>query len=368
MKIGILTFHNTTNYGAILQAYALQKHIIDIGQNCEVINYCNSFLLSQYDINPFHSKNIKQFIKKILRYSKNRRKRKLFEEFSKKYIYISSKKYNEGNISDADELYDIFIAGSDQIWNLSLSGNDENYFMIFSKDPKKRNSYAASIGKNKIDEITKRKIKILISKQNNISLREKQGKEIIQKLTEKNIDTHIDPTFLVSKKDWEIIKSDKKPNYKYIFVYEVSCTKNLRKFAEFLANKTGLKIIFISGTSKNIKNAKKISDASPEEFLSYIYNAEYIITSSFHGMALSIIFNKEFYYDTFDDKNSLGSRLENLAELLNLKSRKIISEYEKNNTEKINYEQVNQLIEKEIKRSIIYIKKIISLEKEIHNE
>ena len=362
MKIGILTFHNTTNYGAVFQTYALQKYINNKGVNCEVIDYNNNVLLNRYDINPFHSKNAKQFIKRILLYSSNNKLKKGFQDFLKKYVNISKKKYNEKNIKEADRLYDTFIAGSDQIWNLALSGNDENYFMTFSKDKKKRNSYAASIGKVLLSAEEENKIKYLISKQNNISMRERQGKELIERITTNHIGCHIDPTFLVSKLDWEKLKANRKINYKYIFVYEVSHTDNLRKYAQYLSQKTGLRIIFISGTSKTIKNSKKVEDATPEEFLNYIYNAEYVVTSSFHGMALSIILNKEFYYDIPENKNSLGSRLENLADIFNLKDRKIVYNFDEMNIEKIDYDKVNNLIKKQVSLSDDYIQKIISHE------
>lgn len=362
MKIGILTFHNTTNYGAIFQTYALQQYINNKGVKCEVIDYNNNILLNRYDINPFHSKNLRQFIKRTLLYSNNYKLKKGFEKFLNKYVNLSKAKYDEYNIKDADKLYDSFIAGSDQIWNLDLSGNDENYFMMFSDEKRKRNSYAASIGKSLLSEVDEKKLRYLISEQNNISLREKQGKELIKNFTTNNIYCHIDPTFLISKSDWEKMKLNKKIGFKYIFVYEVSHTDNLRKYAQYLSEKTGLKIVFISGTSKTIKNSKRIKDATPEEFLNYIYNAEYVVTSSFHGMALSIIFNKEFYYDIPNNKNSLGSRLENLADIFDLKDRKIICNFDKMNVEKINYNEVNVLIKKQVSLSDDYIQKIISHE------
>lgn len=361
MRIGILTFHNTTNYGAIFQTYALQKYINNKGVKCEVIDYNNDTLMNRYDINPFHSRNLRQFVKRILLYSKNYRLKKGFSNFLHKYIKLSKQKYNEYNISAADQLYDLFIAGSDQIWNLNLSGDDENYFMMFSKDKRKRNSYAASIGKSLLNKEEKEKLKYLVLEQNSLSLRENQGKKIIEDLTDNTrVYCHIDPTFLVNKLDWQKIKSKKKIGFKYIFVYEVSRTDNLRKYAEYLSKKTGLRIIFISGTSKKLKNSKKIQDATPEEFLNYIDNAEYVITSSFHGMALSIILNKEFYYDIPNNKDNFGSRLENLAEIFDLKQRRIVRNFDEISVERINYVKVNTMIEKQVLFSEQYIQKIIS--------
>ena len=118
MLIGVLTFHNTTNYGAIYQTYALQKFINDKGIACEVINYNNSVLLNRYSYNPFEAKSFKEFIKRVLYFKNNYSLFKKFKIFTKNYINLSSKSYNESNIKLADNYYDTFIAGSDQIWNV----------------------------------------------------------------------------------------------------------------------------------------------------------------------------------------------------------------------------------------------------------
>lgn len=360
MRIGILTFHNTTNYGAIFQTFALQKYVNEQGVKCDVIDYNNNTLMNRYNINPFHSKNLKEFAKKSLLYRDNKRLKKAFLSFTEENISMSGQKYNENNIKDADNIYDSFIAGSDQIWNFDLSGKDKNYFMIFSSEKKKRNSYAASIGKSSLSHEEEQEFKELLNQQNNISVRENQGRIIIDKIDNTlNPECHIDPTFLVKQDEWIKLLKGNKPKYKYIFVYEVSITDNLRMFAKYLAEKTGFKIIFISGTSKNIMNAKKIKNASPEEFLNFVYNAEYVITSSFHGMALSLIFNKEFFYDTPSNSNSLGSRLDNLASILKVSNRKITTDFNHINTDKINYNEVNKMMKVEIKRSQEYLNKII---------
>ena len=145
MKIGIVTFHNTTNYGAIYQTYALQKFLSKYVEN-EVVDYNNCILKKRYSINPFNSNNYKDFLKKILYFYENFINKKNFCIFKNKNIRISKAKYDEKNIKNADDRYDCFIAGSDQIWNFKLNGNDDNYFTLFTSSEKKRNSYAASFG------------------------------------------------------------------------------------------------------------------------------------------------------------------------------------------------------------------------------
>ncbi|BFK82358.1 polysaccharide pyruvyl transferase family protein [Clostridium baratii] len=357
-KIGVLTFHRTTNYGAIYQTYALQKYL---NENCicEVIDYNNNTLVERYELNPFKAKTIKQFLKRIIYYRDNKKLVEEFKRFTKGYIKLSTEKYNEQNITEADKVYDLFIAGSDQIWNLELSGYDLNYFSMFSKTKNKRNSYAASLGTSSLSEDKINIIKEVIPEQNFISIRESQGVDILKTL-EMNclkINQNIDPVFLLSKKEWEKLMFNSKKNERYIMVYEVAYTNHLRDFAEKKAKEYNLKLYFFSASNKKMKNAKNISDASPEKFLEYIHDADYVISSSFHGIALSIIFEKNFYYDIPNEKNSFSSRITSLVSLLGLEDRSI----QVNSNKKINYDNVKRIVEKEKEKSKKYLNKIIEI-------
>ena len=157
-KIGIITFHRALNYGAKLQAYALQE-TLKAEYDVSIIDYRCPFIENIY-YNPFFKKkkSIKFLIKNILCYKKlkqlNIAKKQLYDEFLKfdlQYLNISSKKYLPENIAEANNEYDYFIAGSDQIWNLRLTGRDWNYFLEFA-DNSKKYSYAASFGGGIQDE------------------------------------------------------------------------------------------------------------------------------------------------------------------------------------------------------------------------
>lgn len=368
LKIGILTYHKTTNYGAIFQAYALQKFINSKKIDCEIIDYNNKILIKRYNFNPLKSSGFKEFSKKAMLLFPNWTLKRKFIKFAKNNIKISSENYNEKNIKSSDKFYDSFISGSDQVWNLELSGYDKNYFMMFTEDRIKRNSYAASIGKNNFNSEIKKELLNLINNQNKVSLREIESVDYVQKLGIKpDISNHIDPVFLITKEEWESLSIYQK-NSPYIFVYEVTRTNYLREFAVYLAKKKNLKIVFISGSSKKIPKSKKIKSASPEEFLGYIKNAEYVVTSSFHGMALSIIFNKKFFYDIPDQGNGLGTRLESLAQIFDLKSRKIPMNFNDYEKKEINYEKINQKINKEKNISSDYIDEIIKDIEDSKNE
>lgn len=360
-KIGIITFHNTTNYGALFQCYALQKCLNDNNGLCEIVNYNNDHLVKNYDLNPFKSKSIKEFIKKIIYYIPENINKKSFKKFCDNNIKLSKEKYNEYNIKNSNKKYDAFIVGSDQIWNYSLSGNDDNYFLKFCDDNKKKNSYAASFGSKNQYIINKNSMKKLLQEFENLSVREDEMVTILKSdIKEKNIDNSIDPVFLLTMNEWDkLIPNKKKIKKTYIFVYEVARTPLLRDFAKKLAKKYGYEIIYLSKAGKKMKGVKIKYCVSPIEFLSYIKNAKFVVTSSFHGMAFSIIFNKQFYFDTPDNSSEFGSRLDSLSRISNTMERKIVPNFEDNIFNDIEYSLVNVNVNNEIKKSFNYLKKIL---------
>lgn len=365
MKIGILTFQNTTNYGAMFQAYALQTFINKYCA-CEILNYTNSTLKNRYEISPFKAKSIKEFIKKILHYKENKKNMLIFNEFKRTNLKISDEEYNEDNIATADSKYDLFISGSDQVWNFKLTNYDKNYFLVFTNNKTKRNSYAASLGVSNLSSSDEQLLRGLIVQQNNISVRENEGKSLINNITsgkEKIItNVNIDPVFLLSLKEWnKLIENINIPYDNYLLIYEVAYIPEIIEFAKKIAKEKKLKILYVSASNKKLSEAITIKNITPLQFLTYIKNAEIIITSSFHGMAFSTIFNKNFYYGIPKSKSNFGSRLNSLAKILGLEDRNYVNY--KQDIETIDYNKVNKKILAERKRSKNYIEGVIYDEK-----
>ena len=366
MKIGILTYHNTTNYGAALQAFALQKKVEELGYNSEIIDYKCKAVTERYEIiNPLKSKNIKQCIKRILT---NRDKKKLnekFERFYNKYQKLSSKTYYKNTIKKANKEYDKFIVGSDQVWNLRLSGEDTTYMLDFVEEDSKKYSYAASFGYSEIPDKYIDISKKYIDKFNKISIREDKGSQILNKICGKESIVVLDPTLLFNKKEWENllpINSNKNEiKNPYILLYIIALTPSMIKFTKKLSKETGYDVIYINHSYKKILGFKNIFSVTPEEFLSYINNAEIVITSSFHGVAFSINFEKQFFYELSNSSINFNSRIENLISIAGLGDRGI--RYDKNidciNYKQIDYKKVNPKIETERIKSINFIKEVL---------
>lgn len=355
MKTGILTYHNTRNCGAALQAFALQKVLIDMGIENEIIDYRCPEIDESYRIKKISEiKTIKEFIKWVLTVGSAKKSQKKFNNFKKQYLKLSEP-YYKNTISDANAVYDAFITGSDQVWNFYLNGNDYTYLLDFVSDDKKKLSYAASMGSNSMSEGNKEIFAKELSTFSDISVREKPLKEYVDTLIDVDSELVLDPTLLLTKEDY-LFDGDKQKD-KYIFVYTIASTPNIEKAARELSKRTGYKIIWGHMSYKKKRGVINKTDISPEEFINYIKNAEYVFTSSFHGMALSIIMEKQFFYDLDINSKNNNSRLETLAWILGLEERKIdLSSCEF--LQDIDYSKVGELLNKKRRDAITFLRKI----------
>lgn len=362
MKIGIITFHKPCNYGAALQATALYKKIKLLGKECEIIDYENDKLKNTYTIARIKdSKNLKSLIRAVLFNRKNKIKYKKFKNFINENCILSKKMYSKENIAESNKEYEKFITGSDQVWNLNLTGEDYNYLLEFVADNSKKFSYASSFGYSEIPIEYQEKSKTMFEEYSKITVREKQGKQILESLTNKNVEVVLDPTLLLDSNEWKQMETKyvKSIPENYILAYFVSPTKKNYEFAKRLSKELKIKIILINYGNKRKIGMKNIATAGPEEFLWLIRNANYVVTNSFHGIAFSININKEFFYQLSDKSKNGNSRIENLINICNLSNRNE-EKIDINNIQKINWVDVNKQIEKEREKSIENLKEMLN--------
>lgn len=353
--IGLLTFHKVTNYGAVLQAYALQTVIKQLGYESEYVDFtynpsngCSS--ASQKN----HFTKLKK-LKHPFKLLYSRKKFKRFDTFCKENIRISKKTYY-GDKSMTDCFgYDSFIVGSDQVWNFDITNNSTSYLLDFVKDDIPKNSYATSIGKDSLTEEEKLIFKKNLNRFDNISVREEKAAEILRQILNKKIHTCLDPTLLLDSDVWS--KMAKYPKYtKYVLIYAMAETQGLIKRAKEIAKRNNLKIIAI-GLNKKYKGIKNIYCASPEEWLGFFKSAETIVTNSFHGTAFSLNFNKSVYIEYLPDGWKVNSRLENIVNDFNLNSR-ILCKNDKIDENSLNYNEINELMTIKRNASLEYLKRI----------
>lgn len=367
MKVGTITYHRAVNYGAVLQAFALQKVLDKLDVENEVLDYRADYI--EWIYKPFcmrDRKNIKDFFKIIKGAPIKNKKRKQFFKFIKNNIRVSKKTYTKENLDAANNVYDLFISGSDQVFNLDCSNYDTNYLLDFVKDSNKKTSYAASFGFDEMPKEDVKEYKRLLSGFKSISVREAQGVKIVNEAISKDAMEVLDPTLLISGAEWEKITEKTRTNEKgYILIYALLPSKTLIEFSDKLQEKTGLEIIFVKdsltkeGHNVLSKNVKYLKDVEPFEFVNLIANAEYVITNSFHGTAFSINFNKKFFTELLAPETKVNSRLENILDMLGLRNRQLVN-LDSLTLEGIDYGKVNKILDERRNRSIDYLKNILA--------
>lgn len=365
MKIGILTFQNAHNWGAILQLYALKTYLENQGYNVKVINYINPFIEKNYSKKikiDLKAKNIKSFLREIKKtinkiYTGKQRIEKwnLFNSFIQNEILNNDDKvYKKEDIEKLD--LDYIICGSDQIWNPFLTGGlDEVYFGTNNKKAKKI-SYAASMGIKELPNDEEVKFKNYIKNLNYISVRENTLKKYIEQFTDKEVYKVLDPTLLIDKSEY--LKIEKKIDLKnYLLLYTLISNKKLLKIAKKIAKQLNLQIIELC-YDKNINNFhhRQIANVGPREFISLIHNASFIITNSFHGTVFSIILNKQFY--TIPNKG-VNSRIDEILKITGLQDRQIENIDEIDLSKKIDFNLSEEKLKKEQLKSKQFLKQFL---------
>lgn len=359
MKIGILTFQNTINYGALLQGYALNKKINEIDNNCEIIQYqCEAIDKKEQPMEFKNIKNIKDLIKFIMLKKSEENKLRKFKNFTQNYVSYSRKIYCRESIEQLSNDYDLFVVGSDQVWNLNITNGDYTYFLDFEKNRQKKNSYAASFGYEHIPEKYIENSKKYLNEFNNITVREQSGSLLVNELVSKDAPVVLDPTMLLTADEWYEISNVNARKEKYILVYFIHNKKETLKFARKLAKDKGLKLVYINISPKPAFGMENMRDASPEEFISLVKNAEYVITGSFHGTVFSINFNKQFFFEIDKNKGNYNTRIKNIVGLLGLEDRAIIDP-DRYTDDTIDYNVINPKLDKLRDDSIEHLKNII---------
>lgn len=353
-KVGVVTFHRSLNYGAILQAYGLVKTIEKLGFQCELIDYRNKLLENRDSIARFvKTKGLLRNLYNYFEFPYWSIRRQRFNNFLK-LINVGNRKVDCINQEVEMNYYKIFV-GSDQVWNYKVTGADKNYLLKELRDSTKKNSYAASFGLSNIPDDIYNYYTECLKDFHMISVREPQGVEIVKKLIGREAEIVLDPSLLLTGQDWkELFKKEDPIKGEYILIYQRAYSKTLLEFAKRLARITGCKLVTINGNPRQIVKAKYVLAAGPIEWLRLMYNAKYIVTNSFHGVAFSLNFNKQFFVELLDEKFGVNSRLENILEYFQLEDRKIDIKSDIGFTQ-IDYKSINMKLEQARKESLTFL-------------
>jgi len=348
-KVGVCTLHDAApNFGATLQAFAMQEVLKDLGYEPEFLKFKKE------------NKSEKEKIEKVLNWNNIhfRKDDKIYKGIDTKNIAINSRlKRSNVFLNVSDNLYDrqkdnysSIIIGSDELWNVN-NPSFEHRKEYYGYNLKCDNvfAYAPSCNTTTIEEFHKfHNNEITFNNLVNLSARDINTMELLESITGRKANLVLDPTMLMK----DIIKYAKIPKEKdYILIYDYRVTGERKKQIKKLAKEKNLPIyaigFYCSFADKNI-------DANIFEFMGYVKNATYVITATFHGTIFSILAQKQFA-----SYACLGYKIEDLLKRFNLEDR------DASNTEslidivdnKIDYNKVNAILEKEREKSLIYLKK-----------
>lgn len=359
MQLGIITFHFAHNHGAILQAYALQQKLIDMGHNVSIIDYRPPHHIEQYrrfrwskllTWNPYQL--VKRLTVELLLYPTYRRRAKAFSRFESDWLKVSTYK----DYQDFSGQFDAVICGSDQIWEINFQEKQQLQGLYYGDGINcPIISYAPSFSTPFEGELAQQLQKKLTNF-SAISVREESARKQIQSLTQQTVHRVIDPVLLAGAKLF-IPLSERRPEpQKYVFLYQVVGVEGAYPMVCEFAKARGLKVVYLQAYLSVHHTKDADQGAAPDKFVAYVRHAEYVFSSSFHGTAFSILFHKPFYY--LQSNNNIDSRSSSLLEILGLSDRAITTASTPEGLP-IDYKQVDILLSQEVEKSEKFLHKAL---------
>lgn len=321
MKVGIVTFHFVNNFGGALQAYALKSACESLGTQAHLVDYRQWFIRFTDMVRMFPiTKNPKVVISGLRTMGKRIGRRRRFADFRREYLAPGQTYYYSRAIEKDPPGYDKYICGSDQIWNSFITcGLSRAYFLTFEPDRSNKFAYAPSFGSSEVSVKVFKRMAEYISALGAVSVREKEGVDIVEKMTGERPPQLIDPSFLVPSKEWCDLadKSGYKPPFEhYILVYIMQKDDNVYEYARRLKEKYDIPVIEIGRYGYRAHFVDKcIVDLGPLEFVSLFRNATHVCTNSYHGIIFSIIFEKKL---CIIPCKRFTSRIDSLLELVGI--------------------------------------------------
>ena len=334
-NIAVVSCYFIRNYGSVLQSYATEKYIENLGFNCQTVSVeelkpllwqkKKEYFRSNFaDISLIMSKLpiIRLRVLEKLNFrgvgDQKKKREEYFESFCSRFNLTMENPSDFKQLSLLSSRFDAVLLGGDQLWRPDNIFPD--YYTLNWVNPDvKRISLATSFGVSKLDKRSGKAASEFLPLFSAISVREQCGCEIVRRLSGKNALKACDPVFLLSQEEWENLADESAcPKEKYAFCYFLGNAKEKIKSISALCKRLGLKAVMLPNLDRYMPKCKDVDviNASPEQFLGLIKNADYIFTDSFHATAFSVIFGKGFL--TFNrngkKKHSTDSRLVSFLE------------------------------------------------------
>lgn len=330
-SIGIITIHRIHNYGSALQAYALQHYIQkNCSANAEIIDY---IFPNEFHKTPVHYSLVKKIrielgkLKDILKGKTGRIDRR-FNKFKDDFLVLSERSYGSvDEINSNPPVYEIYMTGSDQVWNYKTLKNDPVMYLQFAPKDKPRVAFGASFAQKDVPSEYYPLLRNYLDSYRSIGVREQNSIEIIKRMGVSPtipLTMTCDPTMLLDSSEYDEIaeRSEIKPTGKYILCYFLDYAFNpepaLTKVLEQIQHKLNIPIIMLGQRKSNFTGEiKVINDIGPCEFAYLMKHAEYVLTSSFHGLMFSLI-NRKPFTAIIPDPQSGDCRIKDMLDYLKM--------------------------------------------------
>lgn len=390
-KAGIITlYYKNDNYGGIAQAYALNEYIRQQGIDSELISYKRSPVhimgtkerIAKYGLLKVvkeKSENLPQkiYYRAINKKAQNKYGKELYEKvIARKAAFEDSReKIPHSEVVTEDTIlekignkYDYYISGSDQIWKPGVV--QLPYLYSFLDDSKNRFSYASSITVTELPEEYEILMKNNLDKYKWISVREQSSKKYLEAVLKRNVDVVVDPTLLLTEKDWNCITAKRQVADHYLFAYFLGDNFKQRKKVEEFARTKNLKIVTLPHVEGKIRASDigfgdvELYDVDLSRFLSLIKYADYVCTDSFHAVVFSNIYETNFSVFervVFSKKSNMNSRLETLLESLDERDH-FVGKYGKTmKDQQIDFQYTKAKLRPQVKKSQDLLKRALEI-------
>lgn len=322
-KVGILTMHKVQNFGSALQAFALQYVVDKLGFDAYIIDYkFPNIAHGALDLGFIQC--IKTIVGKLFNLTPGCVSLNKFDSFYKNYFKLSQSYSDKEQVYSNPPICDIYMTGSDQVWNPKFIKEDMTFYLDFIADVKKI-AYAPSFGVSEISERCE-EIKKSLRSYDHLSVREKSGAELIERLISKDVPVVLDPTLLLSAEEWnKLMNVEVYGKEKYVFLYLQKYSFDPSSKMEILLKRIQRELGWKVYTTCKLPAScdglyVNVEDAGPLDFLRLVRNASYIITASFHGTAFAVNYNIPFNSIVLS-KNVSDDRQLAFLRLVNLENR-----------------------------------------------
>lgn len=306
--VGVITLHNSPNYGSCLQTFATQMVLDSLGVNVCIIDYYRHDAIPENEadraLNGQLAKKLPVFripgVKTLARIPVSKmveRRSAPLNDFRRSALNLASRKYYSSEELETDPpVCDVYCTGSDQVWNSKWNGGFERaFYLSFAPEGARRIAYASSIGKSSLEEWEIPLMREALSRYSAISVREAEAADLLDSIGIHGAVPVIDPTLMLKPAEWEAVSDGWMPERPYILLYQLNRNPDFDAYAQRVSKLTGLPIMRIAyGVHEKRRNETAVICPTVGRFLSLFFGAELVLTDSFHGTAFSVNLGKPF--------------------------------------------------------------------------